>query len=251
MRNIRLIIQYDGTNFCGWQIQKVKNKKAKVKSIQETIEEALHKILREKVTLAASGRTDAGVHAKAQVANFKIKNNFVPTSKIKKALNGILPDEVSIKDAQETRPDFHSRFDAKSKLYRYTILNSESRSPLLRNHSYHVPYKLNVAAMRNEAHDLLGRRNFRSFQASDKKFRSPIKKIKSITVKKQGECIFIDAEANGFLYNMMRNIAGTLIEIGRGKLPKGSIKKILAAKDRARAGPAAPAKGLCLMEVRY
>lgn len=245
MRNIRLIIQYDGTNFCGWQVQKGK------KNIQETIEKALQTIFREKVTLIASGRTDAGVHAKAQVANFKTKNNSIPASKIKGALNGLLPHDISIKDAQEASPDFHARFDAKSKRYRYTILNSESRSPLINSYSYQVPYKLNVVAMRNEARALLGRRNFSSFQASDKKLRDPVRRIKAISIKKEGECIFIDAEANGFLYNMMRNIAGTLIDVGRGKFPKGSIKKILAAKDRTKAGPAAPAKGLCLMEVRY
>lgn len=254
MRNIKLVIEYDGTNYCGWQIQKnhkiTKSQSKPVISIQEAIEKVLSKILQKKIKLIASGRTDAGVHALAQVANFKT-NSKISLNKLQRALNGNLPDDISINKIEEVCLDFHSRFDAKSKVYRYTILNRSYPSALLRNRVYFYPYFLDVKLMQKESRILLGRHNFKSFQASDTKERDSVKTIKKIKITKEKDLIYIDIEADGFLYNMVRNIMGTLIEIGRGKFPKGSLKKVLLSRDRRLAGTNVPPGGLCLLEVRY
>jgi len=251
MRNIKLTIEYDGTHYHGWQIQqRLPKPPGEEKTIQGIIENALYKILREHIRITGAGRTDSGVHAKAQVGSFKTSSEICEHP-LGKALNAILPDDIAISKVQNAGPNFNARFSALSKLYSYSILNRKVRSTFDRIHSHHIPYKLDVALMKKEASVLKGRHDFKSFQASDKKDRSSIRTIKRISVKKIGPKIIIDVEADGFLYNMVRNIAGTLIDIGRGKLEKGSMKKILLAKDRRRAGPTAPAKGLCLLRVSY
>jgi len=254
MRNIKLKIEYDGTNYCGWQVQNrhksTKNQTLPRKSIQETIEKTLRKILREKIRLIASGRTDAGVHALAQVANFRTNSDII-LKKLQPALNGLLPKDIVITDAEEVGLKFHSRFDAKSKIYRYTILNRKYPSVLGRNRVYFYTWPLDVKLMQKEASCLIGRHNFRSFQAADKKKTAAVRTIKKIVIKKNRGLIQMDIEADGFLYNMVRNIIGTLIEIGRGRFPEASMKRILLSKDRKLAGPTVPAKGLCLLEVRY
>jgi tRNA pseudouridine38-40 synthase len=251
MRNIRLKIEYDGTNYKGWQIQNSSKNRTKPHStIQQEVEAVLSRILRENIKLIGSGRTDAGVHALGQVANFKTKSE-IPACRIKRALNGLLPKDIVAVTAKEANLNFHSRFDAVSKTYRYRILNREYPSASRRLYQYHVPYRLDCKLMQKASVSLTGKKDFRSFQASDKKDRGSVRTIKKITVKKQGNMININIEADGFLYNMARNIAGTLIEIGRGKLPPEKIRDILAAKDRKKAGPTAPAKGLCLVKVKY
>lgn len=255
MRNIKLTIEYDGTNYCGWQIQKVHSSASgrrtqSRKSIQETIEKALEKILPERVRLIASGRTDSGVHALGQVANFKTKSKIVPL-RLKAALNSNLPADIRIKNAVDVDLNFHSRFQAKCKLYRYRILNKKVPSVFSKDYSYFVPYSLDWKAMRRASRVLVGSHNFSSFQARDKRERTPFRTIKSLRTYKENGEILIDIEANGFLYNMARNIVGTLIEVGRGKLKKGAVKEILQKKDRKFAGPTAPAKGLCLVKVKY
>ncbi|MFH1061768.1 MAG: tRNA pseudouridine(38-40) synthase TruA [Candidatus Omnitrophota bacterium] len=253
MKNILLKIEYDGTGYKGWQTQRFKSGAslpAKVATIQQSIEGALSIILQKKISIAGSGRTDSGVHAKEQVANFKI-NTDIPISKIKKSLNSLLPRDIIIKQIKYVDLEFHARFSAKSKLYRYTILNRSYGSAFLKNYVFHCVPPLNAALMAKEAGQLKGTHDFRSFQASDKKPRSSIRTIKKISVKTQDDLIFIDIQADGFLYNMVRNIAGTLVEIGRGKMPKGTMKKLLDVKDRTFAGPTAPASGLCLIKVMY
>ncbi len=253
MRNIRLEIEYDGTAYAGWQFQisNIKYQKSKLKTIQETIEKTLQKILREKVRLIVSGRTDAGVHAKAQVANFKTKSK-IPLDKLQLALNGNLPKDIAIINIGEKPLRFHSRFDARSKTYRYSILNRRFPGALLRRFVYFYPHPLGLKLMRQEAKVLLGRHNFKSFQAADKINRSPLKTVKKINITKNKEgLINIDIEADGFAYNMVRNIVGTLIETGRKRFKKGDLKKILLARDRRLAGPTVPAKGLTLLKVNY
>ncbi len=245
MRNIKLIIEYDGTNYAGWQIQVRKHR-----TIQGTIERAINKIIHEKVKLTGSGRTDSGVHAKAQVANFKTDSG-ISVEKLRMALNAVLPDDVSVIKTEEVGLGFHSRFSAKTKVYRYVMLNRPSKPAILRGTVYFCHYPLNLRLMRKEAGSLLGRHNFKSFQAADKKERDAVKTIKSLKITRNSDFIYIDIEADGFLYNMVRNIAGTLIEIGRGKLPEGSMRKIIPARNRMLAGPTLPAKGLCLLEVKY
>jgi tRNA pseudouridine38-40 synthase len=246
MRNIKLEIEYDGSNYQGWQVQKSHQSK----TIQETLEKTLRKILQEKIRLIASGRTDSGVHAKGQVANFKTTKR-IPLEKLQKALNALLPDDIAISEVKEVSPDFHARFAVKSKTYRYTILNRRWRSALLKDEAYFYPFPLDIKLMRKEAKCLLGRHDFTSFQASGSSCKQAIRTIKKIEVCRQKDLIHIDIEADGFLYNMVRNIVGTLIKIGSAEFPKNSLKKILLLKNRKFAGPTAPPEGLCLVRVKY
>ncbi|NQT90102.1 MAG: tRNA pseudouridine(38-40) synthase TruA [Candidatus Omnitrophica bacterium] len=251
MRNIKLTIEYDGTSYKGWQIQQKRPEEIGTeKTIQGVIERVISGILQEEIRLIGAGRTDAGVHALGQVGNFKTKSKM-PMAVMQRALNALLPKDIIIVDIEEAKPDFNSRFNARLKTYRYQILNRDYSTAFDRLYQNHVPYKLDAKLMAREARVLVGRRDFKSFQAADKKVRNSIRNIRRISVRKDGPIINIDLEANGFLYNMVRNIVGTLIEIGRGKLPPGSMKKILRVKDRTEAGPTAPAKGLCLLRVRY
>ncbi len=276
MRNIKLTIQYDGTKYCGWQIQNnIKNQISKIKnkSIQGTIEEALKKILQEKIRVIGSGRTDAGVHALAQVANFKTKTKLNPV-RILRALNSSLPKDIRIIDADEVDLNFNAQFKAKSKTYKYIILNSRTSNPFLNRYCYHLSFPLDLDLIKQEVKCLKGRHNFKSFCASGSKVNYPVRSIKKICVETKKvflthstslrvnpECIegltnhvkliIITIEADGFLYNMVRNIVGTLIDIVRGHLKKGDMKRILNAKNRRLAGPTAAAKGLFLCEVKY
>jgi tRNA pseudouridine38-40 synthase len=251
MRNIKLTIEYDGTRYIGWQIQQKRPKEiGKENTIQGIIEKALEKILHENIRISGAGRTDAGVHAKGQVANFHTSSK-IATNSLQKAINALLPQDIVITKAQQASPNFDARFSAKTKIYHYQILNRRFDSVFERLYCFRVPYTLNVNLMRKEARVLKGRHDFKSFQASDKIEKNSIRTIRSISVKKYGPLIKIDVEADGFLYNMVRNIVGTLIDIGRGRLIPGSMAKILKAKDRRQAGPAAPARGLCLLKVKY
>ncbi len=246
LRNIKLTIEYDGAGYAGWQFQ------PGVRTIQATIEKALGAVLGQKVRLTASGRTDAGVHAKAQVANFRAHSGLKADS-IKKALNARLPQDIAIKACQDAGLDFNARFDAKAKLYRYTILNSPDRIAINRQYAARVIHPLNIKLMRKEAKALVGRRNFKSFHASGRKIENFTRQIKRVDIKKgKANLIYIDIEADGFLYNMARNIVGTLVKLASGRQPPSyNMKNILKAQNRRLAGPTMPAKGLCLMEVKY
>ena len=244
MRTIRIIAAYDGTAYNGWQIQK------NGRTLQGEIEKAIRKVFGKRHRVYGASRTDAGVHAKGQAAHFKTPQG-IPVDRIPRALNKVLPEDIVIINAEEASPDFHSQFDARSKHYRYYIINSSIRDPFKEKYSWRVSYKLNMSLMRKEAAVLVGRHDFKSFQARDKRERSSVRDIYRINIKKKRSSIIIDIEGNGFLYNMVRNITGTLVDIGRGYLPPGSMKKILHKKDRTKAGPTAPAKGLFLVEVNY
>ena len=244
MRNIKLTISYDGTNYKGWQLQ------ANGHTVQETLEQAVQKVFGKHHRLYGASRTDAGVHAKAQVAHFRTAS-AIPAGKVPLALNTILPEDVAIIRAEDMPPDFHSRFDAKSKVYRYYVFNSSYRDPFREKYSWRLPYRLNVALMRREAAGLVGKHDFKSFQARDKRERSSVREIRHIGIAKKASTVMIEIEADGFLYNMARNIVGTLIDLGRGYIPEGSMKKVLEGKDRTMAGPTAPSKGLFLLNVKY
>lgn len=258
-RNIKLEIEYDGSNYAGWQIQrKAQDAKRKTNTIQETIERVLRRILQEKVQLFVSGRTDAGVHALAQVANFRTNSQISP-ERLQLALNGNLPHDIVITKIKDVPLDFNSRFSAKSKIYRYTILSRSHHSPLIRNTVYFCHYPLDISLMLKEVKCLLGKHDFKAFCASGSKVKDTVRTITGINITKKRTAqgagritlIVIDIEADGFLYNMVRNIIGTLIDIGRGRLPLDSLKKILKSKNRRLAGQIAPAKGLCLLKVKY
>ena len=246
MRNIKLTISYDGTDFNGWQVQ------PRGRTVQGEIEKAIGKVFGKPHRLHAASRTDAGVHAEKQVANFKAAlSSTIPASKISTALNTHLPDEIAVISAEEVSPEFHSRFDAKSKHYRYYIINGRQRNPFSEKYAWRVPYELDVSLIKKEARILLGRHDFKSFQARDKRERHSVRKMSRISVTKKNSFLMIDMEADGFLFNMVRNITGTLVDIGRGYLPEGSMRSILKKKDRTQAGPTAPPKGLFLLSVKY
>lgn len=243
MKNIKLTIEYDGTEFSGWQVQ------PNERTIQEEIEKALYKLTTEKITLIGSGRTDSGVHAKNQVANFKT-NSKIPCDKFKYALNTILPEDISIKDSTEIEYKFHSRFDAISKKYRYVIYNSRTRTSLYKDYSYHVPYKLNIDIMKEQLKMLEGEHDFISFMAVNSNVENTVRTIYEANIIVKDEFIIIDLVGNGFLYNMVRIIVGTIIDIGRKKITK-NILEILDSKKREFAGQTAPSQGLFLEWVKY
>ncbi len=244
MRNIKLTIAYDGTRYSGWQSQK------NGRSIQDVIQKAIRKITGEKVNLVGSGRTDAGVHAEAQIANFRTRSKL-PMSNIQKALNRALPRDVVIVKAQEAGELFNSQHSAKSKLYRYTIFNNDFLSPLARHYAAKCFYSLDIGLMKKAAKILEGRHDFKAFQAKDDARKGSVRNLRSLDIRKDADTIYIDIEACGFLYNMARIIVGTLIDVGRGKISINDIGMILKKKDRSLSGPTMPAKGLCLIKVNY
>lgn len=243
MRNLKLTIQYDGTKYCGWQ------KQPNSSSIQGTIEYAIYEITKEKVNIIGSGRTDAGVHALGQVANFKINSN-IPAARIPDALNAKLPKDISIIDCQEVSDDFHSRYSATGKIYRYLIYNKPYRSPLYKDISYHVRYDLDIQKMRVEAQSLLGTHEFKGFMSSGSSVKDTVRTIHNISIEESGDLIVLEVEGNGFLYNMVRILVGTLVDIGRGRIDK-PLEEIIASQDRGEAGHTAPAHGLFLKKVHY
>lgn len=237
-------IEYDGTNYSGWQIQ------PNARSVQEEIMKALKKITNEEIKLNASGRTDAGVHAKGQVANFYL-NASIPTNRIVPALNSNLTQDITVLNAKEVPLDFHARYSAESKKYLYNIYNSSTRSSLLRNYSYHVTNKLSISKMENAAKKLIGTHDFKAFMSSGSSVQDTIRTIYTIKIDKHNNNICLSFHGNGFLYNMVRIIVGTLIEIGTDRRPVEEIEQILLSKDRKNAGHTAPPQGLLLEKVYY
>ena len=244
MRNIKLIIEYDGKGFNGWQKQPDRL------NIQGEIEKAIEEITGEKVDLTASGRTDAGVHSLGQTANFKTDSK-IPTEKFAKAINSRLKKSIVIKSAEEVDEKFHSRYSVKSKTYRYIINNSENGTAIYRGLEYHVPMKLDYEKMNEAIKYFIGEHDFKAFKASGTSSKSSVRKILDGSVRKEGERVIIEVTGTGFLYNMVRIIVGTLMKIGLGIWSEDCMEAILAAKDRTKAGPKAEAKGLTLVEIKY
>ncbi len=248
MINIKLTIEYEGTQYCGWQRQKG------LLSIQEILEEKISQITQEKITLYGSGRTDAGVHALGQVANFNT-NSIIPCIKLPMILNHLLPLDIRIRKAERVDDSFHARYSAVSKIYHYYILNYHKNDyypPLfLRNYVYCLYGKINLEKIKKAITFLQGEHDFSSFACSGTNIKNKVRTIKEITVNKKGDIICFHFEANAFLYKMVRTIVGTLLEVGYGKINYLEIKKILEAKDRKMAGKSVPTKGLFLMKVNY
>ncbi|HNX80646.1 MAG TPA: tRNA pseudouridine(38-40) synthase TruA [Candidatus Omnitrophota bacterium] len=251
-RTIRLTLEYDGTDYNGWQVQNASRKGGirQKKTVQSALEAALARLFCKHIPIIGSGRTDAGVHALGQTAHFSVDSKL-PLERVITGLNAFLPDDIVVVDAREETPTFHSRFSAVSKLYRYTIANRPYRLALERRYAWLCSFPLNVKRMRKEARVLQGKHDFSAFRISGSSVKSSVRTIKKIAVRKHGDRIMIDIEADGFLYAMARSIAGTLIDIGRGRLPPGSMRKILLSRKRAAAGVTAPACGLCLVCVHY
>ena len=244
MKNILLTIEYDGKDFNGWQKQPNKL------NIQGEIERAIEEITGEKVDLIASGRTDAGVHALAQMANFKT-NSKLPVEKYPIALNTKLKKSIRIQKAEEVEENFHSRYHCKQKTYRYIINNSSQGSSIYRNLEYFIPNKLDVEKMQEAVKYFEGEHDFKAFKASGTSSKSSVRTIYKAKVEKQGERIIIERTGNGFLYNMVRIIAGTLVEVGLGKIKPEEISEIIEKKERANAGKTLPPQGLYLVKVEY
>lgn len=245
MRNIKLLIEYDGTNYHGWQVQ------PNGLTIQEVIEKKIEVMIRQRVRLIASGRTDAGVHALGQVANFQT-SSAIPVEGFWRGLNSLLPPEIVIKSAEEVKPEFHAQYGVKRKTYRYLILNRELPSAIYRNYSWHIPLSLDVSAMQDASRILLGKKDFSSFQAADPDPTDPVREVFQAGWSMKEEIfLFFTIEADGFLKHMVRNMVGTLVEVGKGKISGEEFKRILEAGDRRQAGITAPPQGLFLVEVKY
>ena len=244
MRNIKLTIEYDGKDFNGWQKQPNKL------NIQGTIEQAIERITGEEIKLDASGRTDAGVHSLGQVANFKTNSNL-PIEKFPIAINANLKKSIRIISAEEVDERFHSRLTCKQKTYRYIINNSLHGTAIYRDLEYHVPQKLDIDKMKEAAKYFEGEHDFKAFKASGTSSKSSVRKIYKAQIYKDGERIYIELTGNGFLYNMVRIISGTLVDVGMGKTLPEDISKIILEGKREKAGKTLPAHGLYLVRVEY
>jgi tRNA pseudouridine38-40 synthase len=244
MRNIKLVLSYDGTDFSGWQRQPDR------RTVQQVVEEAIGRLTGVESTTNASGRTDAGVHALGQVVHFHTASRHAPEVFVK-ALNAILPHDVRVRGASEVPQAFHATLDAKAKLYRYVIDNGRVADPFQVRYSHHVYQSLDVAAMHRAAQALRGRHDFRSFETNWPNRTSSVRTITHVAACRMNDFVWIDIEADGFLYNMVRSIAGTLILVGLGRRPESWVADALAAEDRREAGPTAPPQGLFLVRVRY
>jgi tRNA pseudouridine38-40 synthase len=245
MRNIKLLIEYDGTNYVGWQVQ------AKGLTIQGMIEEKLKLLTGESVRLIGSGRTDAGAHAFGQVAHFKTRSQMDLRS-IQRALNSLLPHDIVIKRVEEAKEDFHSRKQARSKVYEYRILNAPIRSVFHRGYAWHIVQKLDMEEMKKATQKLVGEHDFSSFRSTGTPTKTAVRKLFRAEWKKgRNGLIRFEIEASGFLKQMVRAIVGTLVEVGKGKIDADAFRRILESKDRKKAGPTAPAHGLFLKKVKY
>jgi tRNA pseudouridine38-40 synthase len=245
MRNIKLTIAYDGTAYHGWQIQE------NARTIQGVLQEKIGIITGERISLTASGRTDAGVHALGQVANFRTESGL-PLDALKRGVNSLTPDDMVIQHIEEVGDDFHARYSARSKLYEYRILNSPVPSPIERNFSWHISQNLNLGRMREAAGTLLGAHDFSSFRAAKSDNLNPVRTLTTLEIeKKDDHMIAIRMRSDGFLRQMVRNIVGSLVDVGRGRLTPDDLEAILDVRDRTKAGMAAPPHGLFLMKVEY
>jgi len=244
MRKIHLIIEYDGTDYAGWQRQ------SNAMTVQEWMEKAVKKLTGETVCVHGASRTDAGVHALGQSAHFETESR-IPADKFSFALNTILPPDIRVSRSEEVNADFHSRFSGKGKRYRYLFYASSHAGALNRRTHAHVIYPLDVEKMRAEAADLVGTHDFGAFAASGSVVKDTVRTIYRADVVQDGPEIKLIVEGNGFLYNMVRIIAGTLIGVGSGKLESGAFRRAIESGSRLDLGITAPAHGLTLMEVFY
>jgi tRNA pseudouridine38-40 synthase len=247
---LKLVIAYDGTNYAGWQVQKTGL------GVQQVIEQALASIFPNLLIgrIHSSSRTDTGVHALGMVAHFELpRSGFrMPVAKLPLALNAHLPPDIRVMSAVQCPPDFHARFDAIGKEYRYFIWNHPSMNPLLRHQAWHVPLPLDLARMRTAAPLFVGTHDFKSFAGTrNYEMESTIRTLTSCQIKRSASLLTVVIEGNGFLYRMCRGIVGTLVQVGQGRFDPSEIKRMLASKDRREAGMTAPAHGLVLWKVLY
>jgi tRNA pseudouridine38-40 synthase len=241
---IRLIVEYEGTSYAGWQRQ------LNGLSVQQALEEAFEKVSGQRASITGAGRTDAGVHALAQVAHLDT-NCTIPPERISYAINSILPPDIRVKRSELVDAAFHARFDACGKTYRYTIYRGAHPSAIYRNLSWNIRGELDVPAMREAGAYLVGEHDFAAFCAAGSEVKDTVRTIHAITLTETDPFLYIDVTGSGFLYHMVRIIAGTLADVGLGRIPPERVKEILDGKDRSAASPTAPAQGLTMVEVYY
>lgn len=247
-RRLRMTLAYDGTEYHGFQRQD------NAITVQQLLEAALGRVAGHEVTVTPAGRTDAGVHASGQVVHWDL-HGTIPTDRVARAVNGLLPGDIVVYRAEEVAPDFHARYHAVSKTYQYSILLNEFDWPFISRYVYHYTGNLDLQAMKFAAGLIQGKKDFASFQASGGRVQSTVRNLMSIKMLQQkmewGTVAHFIFQGDGFLQHMIRNIMGTLIEVGRGHKPLAWVEQVLEARDRRAAGPTAPAGGLTLMEVKY
>ncbi len=246
MRNIKLVLEYDGTFYHGWQSQAGSGKP----TIQDALEKAIQSLTKTASTVWSSGRTDAGVHAFGHVANFKTRSR-IPAGAWAPALNQLLPADIRVLLSEEVQPEFHARFSAKSKIYQYRILNRAAPSALYRNYAWHVNMPLNLRKMRAAALHIVGKHDFSAFRGAGCGAKTAVRVLKRAEIRKRGDFIEIVLEADAFLQYMARNITGTLVEVGLGRFSSDRVGQVLKSRDRKLAGRTAPSQGLYLVEVIY
>lgn len=247
MRQLKLTVAYDGTDFHGFQAQTGRG----LRTVQEVLEGAWERLTGERVRLIGAGRTDAGVHATGQVVGLRTLHSSIPDERVPYALNSVLPDDVRVTGCERVPPAFHARFDALSKIYEYLIYNAPFPSPLYRRYAYFVPPPLDDEAMGRAAAALIGRHDFAAFAGVNSPRRSTVRHVLECRVRRDGPLVRVAIEANGFLYHMARTIVGTLLMVGKGERPSAWVAEVLLGRDRREAGPTAPAHGLVLRTVRY
>jgi tRNA pseudouridine38-40 synthase len=244
-RNLKMILSYDGSRYRGWQRQKSGG------TIQQALEERLRMILKEPVSVIASGRTDAGVHALGQLCHFRTRSRLT-VDVIRKGLNALLPEDIFVREISQVEADFHARYSSKSKVYEYRILNREDRDPFQRHYAWHIRTPLDVLEMAKCLSKLEGTHDFSSFRSSGSGNINPVRTIcRAEILPGEGGLLRIMLEADGFLRHMVRNIVGTIVEVGLGRVDLSGFEAILNARDRQKAGSKAPSRGLFLVEVRY
>lgn len=244
MRNIKLLIEYDGTNYFGWQKQPNKI------TVQETITKVIEEVTKEKIELIGSSRTDSGVHARGFVANFKT-NSKIPSEKFREALNVKLPMDIVIVKSEEVESDFHSRYSAKGKTYSYTIYNDDRPLAIGRQYVLHKKDRLNIDDMKTACKYIIGTQDFSSFKSSGSSTKTSVRTVSKLYIEEKEKFITVYITGDGFLYNMVRIIVGTLLEVGKGKIKPEEIKNIISQRDRTKSGPCVPANGLILENVYY
>jgi tRNA pseudouridine38-40 synthase len=244
MRNISLLVSYDGTAYHGWQCQ------PNVVTVQETIQKAIERITSREAKLHGGARTDSGVHAMGQVVNF-LSESPIDLTSLARGINSLVPPDIRVKEAHEVPGEFHSRYSAKSKTYVNCILGSSCNSPFYERYAWHIPYSLDIHSMSRAAKIIIGTHDFSAFKKKDQAYRSTVREILRAGVRRRRDFVYVVMEGTGFLRYMVRNIVGTLVLVGSGRLTEAGFQEIFESHDRVKAGPTAPARGLFLREIKY
>lgn len=244
MRNLLLTIRYDGSSYHGWQVQK------NAVTVQQVFQKAVEKLFCEKIDIKGCSRTDSGVHANMYCVSFKTDKN-IPCKNIIAGLNTYLPKDIAVTDCKEVAPDFHARYSVRSKKYVYRVYNAQIRDPFLKDYAFHYRYPLNADYLNTESQAFVGTHDFCGFCSSRSDVEDTVRTVYSFSVERKGDEVIFSVEANGFLYNMVRIMVGTLLFVNEGKIRPGELAQIIDSKERKRAGKTAPAQGLYLNSVKY